>query len=139
MCEACKVIDAVEVVREATARISFATPPGTTFFSGKDIWLYDPREDSITCQICRNIADQASALGGFNGNQIRSLFPYAFPIDQNTIGGAGEGGRGLSHPNCRCWLVRYIGDPKDSVPAQQHLVPKKLEPEKKEKVLPRPK
>jgi hypothetical protein len=135
MCELC---NAVTAVREAEARIWFTPRKGTTFYSGNDIWLYDPREDSITCEICRNIADQASAAGGFNGNTIRALFPWHVILGPNTIGGPGEGGRGLSHPWCRCRLNRYLDDPADRVPAQHHLVPKKLEPEKKIEVLPRP-
>ena len=133
-----QVVDAVRKHREAQQRITFKTPSGTTFFSGEDIWLYDPREDNITCEICRNIADQASLMGGFNGNILRALFPFLSILGINTIGGPGAGGRGLSHPNCRCLLNRYIDDPKDRVPAQKHLVPKKLEPDKKLDVLPRP-
>jgi len=129
------VAEAVQAVRkhrqqEATKRIDFPTRSGVTFFSGKDIWLFDPREDNITCDLCRSYADLASAMGGINGNMIRALFPYLAILDENTIGGMGENGRGLVHKWCRCRLRRFIGDPADSVPAQKALVPSKLKPDK---------
>ena len=139
MCELCQIVDVVQAVKEAEARIWFTPRKDTTFFSGNDIWLYDPREDNITCNICRNIADQAAGMGGFNGNSLRALFPWLQIIDQDTIGGQGVMGRGLSHPNCRCLLNRYVDDPKDRSSAQKHLIPAKLKPDEKEKVLPRPK
>lgn len=129
------VLSAVEAVErfEAQKRIDIPTRSGVTFFSGKDIWLYDIREDDVTCEICRNIADQASLMGGFNGNTIRALFPFLEIIDENTI-------KAHSHmprdDNCRCLLLRYVGVPEDRVPAQKHLVPAKMEPDKKVNQLP---
>lgn len=128
-----EAVYAVRQFREAKKRIDFPTRPGVTFFSGNDIWLYDPREDSITCEICRNIADQASLMGGFNGNSLRALFPFLQIIDENRIKAHAHMPR---DDNCRCFLNRYIDDPKDRVPAQKHLVPAKLKPDKKIKVLP---
>ena len=85
---------------EAKKRIDFPVAPGVTFFSIKDIWLYQLDEIPTTCDICRAYEDLASAMGGLNGNFIRALFPYLTILDENTIGGPGEGGNGLSHPNC---------------------------------------
>ena len=129
--EIMQVIDAVQTQKAYS--IIFETRPGVTYFSGNDIWLYDPREDDVTCEICRNIADQASLMGGFNGNSLRALFPFWEIIDENTIQAHAHMPR---DDNCRCFLNRYIDDPKDRVSAQRHFVPKKLEPEKKINMLP---
>jgi len=132
MLSAIEAVKHVIDLQKAKKRIDFETRPGVTFFSGQDIWLYDPREDNITCEDCRNYADMAASMGGFNGNMIRSLFPWLMILDENTIGGQGEGGDGLVHPNCRCRLIRYVGDPKESVSAQAALKPKENLKEKKE-------
>jgi len=131
-CE-CDPTTIVEVIRavEAQKRRDFPTRPGVTFFSGKDIWLYDPREDTITCQQCLAYADMASSMGGLNGNFIRALFPYLVILDEDEIGGPGEGGDGLVHPNCRCRLHRFIGDPEDSVAAQSSIFGKHTKKELK--------
>ena len=128
-----EILSVVEAVQKARLAITFDVPYGTTFFSGQDIWLYDPREDDKTCEICRNIADQAALMGGFNGNSLRALFPHYEVVDVNTIKANAHMPR---DSNCRCLLIRYIDDPKDRVPAQHHLVPEKLEPEKKVNMLP---
>ena len=126
MCQLCAV-KAVQAVQKAEARIWFTPRPGTTFFSGNDIWLYQINEIPTTCEDCKGYEDMASGMGGLNGNTVRSLFPYLMILDNNTIGGQGEGGKGLAHPNCGCRLIRYLGDPEDRVVAQSHVVPKKKE------------
>lgn len=119
-----EAVRAVHALREAKKRIDFPQRPKTTYFSGQDIWLYDARADFKVCPICLGYADQASSMGGFNGNYIRGLFPYLVILDENSIGGPGSGGDGLAHPNCRCRLIRFIGNPEDSTPAQKALIPK---------------
>ena len=116
-----EVIRAVELyhLEEAKKRIDFPTRPGTTFFSGQDIWLYDARYDIKTCPVCLGYVELASSMGGINGNYLRSLFPYLTILDEDTIGGPGNGGDGLSHPNCRCRMTRYVGDPDEALLAQK--------------------
>ena len=128
------ILQAVRAVKQVAARkIEVDVPRGMTFFSGTDIWLYDIREDDVTCEICRNIADQASLMGGFNGNSLRALFPHYIISGLNVIEARAHMPR---DDNCRCRLTRYVGDPVDRVPAQKHLVPEKMEPEKKVGQLP---
>ena len=122
------MLSAIEAIK-AVKRIDIPTRSGVTFFSGSDIWLYQLNEIPTTCEECKNYADMASAMGGLNGNYIRSLFPYLMILDEDTIGGQGEGGKGLVHPHCGCLLVRFLGDPAESVPAQKRL---NQEEEKKE-------
>lgn len=116
------MLTAIKIAQTAAKkRIDFPTRPGVTFFSGQDIWLFEARSDTKVCDQCRSYESQAEAMGGLNGNFIRALFPWLSRIDENTIGGPGEGGDGLVHPNCRCRLIRYIGDPEDRVLAQKSL------------------
>ena len=114
-------IEAVRAVQKAQKRIDLKQRPGVTYFSGSDIWLYQLNEIPTTCQDCKSYEDMASSMGGLNGNYIRGLFPYLQILDENTIGGQGEGGKGLAHPNCGCLLIRHVGDPVDGVPAQKRL------------------
>ena len=99
---------AVQAIEGAQKRIGIDVPtrPGVTYFSQKDIWLYQMNEIPTTCQDCKGYEDLASSMGGLNGNFIRSLFPYLVIQGEDTIGGPGEGGKGLAHPNCGCLLVR---------------------------------
>jgi len=102
-------VRAVHAVREATGRIWYTPRPGTTFFSKKDIWIWQARGDA--CPLC-------DPLDGteYTGAHLRATYPYLIILDENTIGGqgyqgGGQAGAGLRHPNCRCVLVRYIGEP----------------------------
>ena len=122
-------IQAVETLRENAAkkRIDFPVPKGLTFFSSEDVWLYEALADTKVCPDCQNYEDMASQMGGFSGNFLRSLFPWLTVLDTGTIGGPGNGGDGLVHPNCRCRLVRYIGDPDKAVLGQKHMSKKAKE------------
>ena len=114
------MLSAIEAIK-AIKRIEFETRPGVTFFSGNDIWLYQINEIPTTCEDCKSYEDMASAMGGLNGNFIRSLFPYLMILDEDTIGGQGEGGDGLAHPNCGCRLIRFVGEISESIIAQKRL------------------
>lgn len=117
------VVQAVECIRETAAksRIDFPVTKGTTFFSSQDVWLYEALADQKVCPVCQNYEEMAGQMGGFSGNFLRSLFPWLVILDEDTIGGPGNGGDGLSHPNCRCRLNRYIGDPNKAILGQKHL------------------
>ena len=106
------IVEIVHAVREAKKRIDFPQRPGTTYFSAKDIWLYDARADFKVCDVCLGYQRMSDSMGGFQGNFIRALFPWLTILDENTIGGPGDGGDGLAHPNCRCRLIRFIGEPE---------------------------
>ncbi len=125
------MLAAIEAIK-AVKRIDIPTRSGVTFFSGEDIWLYQLNEIPTTCEDCKNYADIAGSMGGLNGNYIRSLFPYLMILDENTIGGQGEGGDGLAHPHCGCRLIRFVGDPSESIPAQKKLTSQENLKEKNE-------
>lgn len=97
----CTIVEAVEAKR----RIDQPQRPGVTYFSVYDVWLFQAVMDTKVCTLCRHyeIANE------WNGNVLRSEFPYLTILDENTIGGPGPDGDGLVHPNCRCRLVRKIG------------------------------
>jgi len=99
---ATKAIVAAIAVHEAKKRVP--TPPdwpGVTFFSRLDVWLYDARLDSKTCDLCRAYED----IGIFYGHSIRGIFPYLEIQDMNTIAVN-------VHPNCRCYLTRLLAEPE---------------------------
>jgi len=98
-----RIATVVEAVEEAKKRIPNVRTP-TTFFSVHDVWLFQARMDTKVCPLCR--AYETS--NEWNGNVLRSEFPYLMILDENTIGGR-DGGDGLVHPNCRCRLVRKLG------------------------------
>lgn len=99
------LIEIVEAVK-ATRRIErpLAAFPHATFFSNKDVWLFDARFDSKTCPLCRLFED----IGIFYGHTIRGIFPHLKILDVNTIGGEASDDTGLVHPNCRCQLHRRL-------------------------------
>jgi len=70
-----------------------------------DVWLFQAVMDTRVCDLCRKY----ETANEWNGNGLRSEFPYLRILDENTIGGPGSDGDGLVHPNCRCRLVRSIG------------------------------
>lgn len=94
------VVDAVRYT-EAKTRRDFPTRSGVTFFSQSDIWLFQAQEDTKTCPACNGAED----IPRWYGNHLRLFFPYLEIKDENTI-------EPHVHPNCRCVLVRYIGEPQ---------------------------
>ncbi len=99
-----EVVAAVAAVREAKKRRLFPTRPSVTFFSIHDVWIWQSALDSKVCPTC----DGYENMGEFRGDHLRAKFPYLVILDENTIGGPGDGGDGLAHPNCRCRLVRKL-------------------------------
>jgi hypothetical protein len=99
--ELCQIIDAVKAVEEAKKRLDFPLRSGVTFFSQRDIWIFQAQADSKTCPSCNGAED----VSRWYGNHLRLFFPYLEIIDENTI-------YPHVHPNCRCRLVRYIGAPE---------------------------
>ena len=95
-----QVVRAVQMVEGALKRRTFPTRYGVTYFSILDVWLYYGVTDSKICPVCRG----HELIGEFRGNHLRSTFPYLEIIDEGTI-------KVNVHPNCRCYLSRYIGDP----------------------------
>jgi hypothetical protein len=92
---------AVAVALEAKKRIDFPTRSGVTFFSVKDQWLYVAVLDGKTCDLCRSHEDK----GTFLGNELRRTFPDLEVIDEDMI-------QVHAHLNCRCFLIRFIGEPE---------------------------
>ena len=88
---------------------------GLTYFSIHDIWLYQEVSDHKTCELCRRYAEHED----YHGNRLRMLFPYLEILDEYTIAAN-------VHPNCRCVLVRYIGEPEK--PEEPVVIPKPKEP-----------
>jgi hypothetical protein len=99
------LIELVQVVK-ATQRIQNPRElgPSITFFSEKDIWIFQEVVDTKTCETCRRFA----LHGEFHGNHLRLNFPDLVILDSMTIGGPEPDGGGLVHPNCRCFLLRLI-------------------------------
>ena len=87
---------------------------GLTYFSIHDIWLYQEVSDHKTCELCRRYAEHED----YHGNRLRMLFPYLEILDEYTIAAN-------VHPNCRCVLVRYIGEPEEEPKPKEP----KLDPE----------
>lgn len=108
-------LQAVQATRAVIAlgaqkRILEPQIPLITYFSEHDIWLFDVEAVRSTgegpCIICE-IADRISQ---FRGNNLRMNFPNLVILDRDTIGGPEAGGGGLAHKNCRCLLIRLIGE-----------------------------
>jgi len=93
---------AVAVALEAKKRIDFPTRPGVTFFSQKDQWLYVAVLDAKVCDVCRSHEEKNI----FYGNELRRTFPNLEVIDEDMI-------QVNEHPNCRCFLMRYVGEPEE--------------------------
>jgi hypothetical protein len=66
-----------------------------TFFSSNDVWRYTAISDEKACERCLYYEQ----IGTFNGDMLRSTFPYLEILDENTIAVN-------AHPNCRCRLRR---------------------------------
>lgn len=98
--EIIQVVRAVQLVEGAQKRRDFPTRPGVTFFSIQDMWLYHGVTDTKICPVCRAFELEYE----FRGNHLRATFPYLELIDENTV-------KANVHPNCRCYLRRYLGDP----------------------------
>jgi len=97
-----RVVKAVQIVEGALKRRTFPTRYGVTFFSIQDVWLYHGVTDSKICPVCRDHEQTYE----FRGNHLRATFPYLEIMDENTI-------KANVHPNCRCYLVRFIGEPEE--------------------------
>lgn len=90
-----EALDVVSVVK-ATRR----KPEGYevyTFYSMYDLWLYQAVMDTRVCELCSKYEQSEY----WRGDQLRTEFPYHEIMDENTI-------HALVHPNCRCYLVRYV-------------------------------
>jgi len=98
-----RAVEAVQAVQKAKKRKP-PTRPGVTFFSEADTWLFNARADTKVCRLCR-LYEQ---WGEIRGDQLRTEFPYLKIIDENMIAGSEPDGRGLVHPNCRCFLTRLL-------------------------------
>ena len=113
-CECNHVLNAVLAVQAlegAQHRKNFPTRPGVTFFSEKDVWIWQARGDA--CPLCDPLDGTT-----YTGAHLRATYPYLIILDENTLGGqgyqgGGVAGAGLKHPNCRCVLVRYIDKPRN--------------------------
>lgn len=96
-----KAVQAVKAVRRRPRPMR-----RVTYFSENDVWLFNARSDTKVCEMCR----LAEEIGEFRGNNLRMNFPNLVILDENTIGGPEPDGKGLVHPNCRCFLTRFIGE-----------------------------
>lgn len=103
-----RAVRVVEAVKRITDPLQKYSEQGITFFSRLDVWLFDARLDSKTCELCRLYDD----IGIFYGYSIRGIFPHLKILDRDTIGGDGPGDTGLVHPNCRCRLNRMLEEEK---------------------------
>ena len=68
---------------------------GIPFFGKSDAWAYVAVLDDVLCDECENFQE----IGIFNGNALRSVFPYMLILNEDTI-------QVSVHPNCRCFLFR---------------------------------
>lgn len=68
-----------------------------SYFSESDLWLFDSKEDSETCELCNGF----DYVGYFSGFFMYLTFPYLEIIDEDTIAAN-------VHPRCRC-LLRRVG------------------------------
>jgi hypothetical protein len=68
---------------------------GIPFFGKSDAWAYVAVMDDALCDECENFQE----IGIFDGNALRSIFPYMLILDEDTIAVS-------VHPNCRCFLFR---------------------------------
>lgn len=82
---------------EAVRRIEKPQRKGVTYFSVHDVWMFDATLDSKVCPLCRAYEKAPE----WNGNVLRSEFPYLEITDENTI-------LPHVHPNCRCILKRKL-------------------------------
>jgi len=96
-----EAIRVIEAVLEAKKRIDFPTRPSVTFFSQKDQWLYVAVLDAKVCDLCRSHEEKNI----FYGNELRRTFPNLEVIDEDMI-------QVNEHPSCRCFLMRYVGEPE---------------------------
>jgi hypothetical protein len=74
----------------------------TTFFGKQDRWVYHAIFDDRIDDECL----QWTRAPVYQGNQIRRLWPYLTIHSHDKIGGPDPNGKGMVHPNCRCWLER---------------------------------
>lgn len=97
MLKVIQAVQAIQIFKDSRTRIFIETPQ--TFYSRLDEWLYIEISDTRLCETCR--ANAILEGGVYEGNRLRSFFPYHEILDENTI-------KVNEHPNCRCVLVRIV-------------------------------
>ena len=91
--EVARVVHAVGALQ----RIPQPQRRGVTYYSDRDIWLFQSVFDERRCDVCGMFED----IEEINGGALRNMFPYHEILDENTIAAN-------VHPNCRCYLVRKL-------------------------------